>query len=176
MNESGTSPSARSELLEYEADRRTIDFLKSILEKATSLNLHIDAQANILIGVSVAIFLFSVAQVDEGNGILTILSLSSAFAALTALLAIHPPAFMRKKGQEESLMYNKRIIGFKAADDYRNALEEVVENRRRILEQYAVEIYNTYRFSYRPKRMLFKAARNILLIGVLLSTIFSLMS
>lgn len=163
----------------WEDNGALVRFLNGILEKATVFVRHFDTQTNILVGVSSAIFLFvfSVAARQETvNTSLIVLGIFSGLSALLSLYAIHPPRFMRKKRQEESLMYNKKVASFPSYNEYKDALREVVKNREEILRQYSIEIYNLYKYYYHPKRKLFNAARNILILGVFISLLILLSS
>lgn len=93
----------------------------------------------------------------------------SAMATVIALLAIHPPRFMRKTGQEESLMFTKRIANFASFQEYEKELVKILDKPEKIVNQYAIELYNLSKYYYRPKRSLFNLARNILLTGVALT-------
>lgn len=154
----------------------SIHFLRSILDKATSFSEHLDTQLNILIGVSVAIFAFTATKfgINREASLFDVIGFFSAASATVALLAVHPPKFMRKRGQAESLMYNKRIIEFESPLDYQSALIEVMRNNEHIIQQYASETYNLYKYYYRPKRRLYKIARNLLMLGVILSLLIAI--
>lgn len=148
----------------------TVQFLNGTLNKGSELARHVDTQSNILIGVSSAIFVFAASRFGGNGGwAFRILELSAALTALVALLAVHPPRFMRKRGQVESLLYHKKIAELDSSEAYCQELERVVGNERMIVAQYATEIYNLYKYSYLPKRLLYRTARNILLVGILLS-------
>jgi hypothetical protein len=155
-----------------------IRVLMGIVDKTTKLIQHLDTQTNILIGISSAIFVFMTAGLKYGNLNIPLLVLGvfSAIAALTGLFAIHPPRFMRKKGQQESLMYNKNIGNFQSSAVYQKKLEKVFESREALLKQYAMEIHNLAKYYYQPKRKIFKLSRNILLTGIILSIFISLLS
>ncbi len=161
-----------------ESPEATAEMLNGMLNKAQELVQHIDLQNNILVGLSSGIFIFSVSQWD--NGTLKIpfflLSCMAALSALASLLAVHPPKFMRKRGQEESLMYNKRVADFKDAKEYQEKISAVLDSREAIVQQYSIEIYNLYKYYYRPKRQLFKLARNILILSIVLGLIGFLIS
>jgi hypothetical protein len=151
-----------------ELDEVTIQILDGLLQKTRSLGNHIDTQTNILVGVSTAIFLFSLSRTLGGEqGILfLILSVFSGISSLVSLLAVHPPTYMRKKGQEETLLYNKTIAQFASSKKYGKELEKIIDNRKVIIEEYATEIYNMSKYYYRPKRKLFHISRNILITGI----------
>ena len=155
-----------------------IEFLNGILGRTNEFARHLDNQTNILIGLSSVIFTVAITGLSNGNKnpALFILALSSGISAIASLLAIHPPKAMRKRGQEESLMYSKKISTHASSLDYLKQLENVIKSREEIVKQYAVEIYNLDRFYYRPKRKLFKVARNILLFGLIFSLIFFIVS
>ena len=156
----------------------TIYFLMGILEKANMFSQHIDTQLNIIVGLSAAIFAFAAANFGRGGANLAfdMLGFFSALSATFALLAIHPPKFMRKRGQTESLMYNKRISEFGSSREYYDALSGTLKSKEAIIGQYASEIYNIYKYYYRPKRKLYKITRNTLLAGIVLSLVFGALS
>src|SRR3989338_11330369 len=149
-----------------------VKFLSGILDKGSALVHHADSQTNILMGISSAIFIFSLSSsLQRGHMEIPflILILFSAFSSLAGLYAIHPPRFMRKKQQEESVMYNKKISDFTSSDDYFKVLWSVMLNRTEFVRQYSMEIYNLYKYNYGPKRKLFKLARNLLIAGLVCS-------
>jgi len=162
---------------EFKNFEGVIIFLDGILEKIRNYAQHMDNQIQILVGISSAIFVFSATQFSEkGELFLLVLALFSICSVIIALFAIHPPRFMSKQGQQESLMYNKKIISFFSAKDYEKEILRVIKDPREIFQQYATEIYNLSRYYYRPKRTLFHVARLILLLGFIfsfLSFIFS---
>lgn len=144
-----------------------VNLLANILQKGVDFTRHIDMQSNVLIGISSAVFLFAATKIpNDLNGAFLLLGFFSALATITALMAVHPPRFMRKRGQKESLLYNKRIVAFPSAEEYRRELAHVVGSQDAILQQYATEIYNIYKYFYLPKRRLFKASRNLLFAGI----------
>jgi len=151
----------------------TIRFLSSIQEKTSSFVQHLDMQANVIIGLSMAVVVFSISRISAGDEsvALYILSACSAFSAIAGLYAIHPPKFMRKRGQSESLLYNKAITEAKSAENYQKQLESVIGNSDEIVRQYALEIYNMAAYYYRPKRDLFKLSRNLFLVGIVLGLV-----
>jgi len=158
-------------MVEYDPkkDMRTlIRLLATTLDRATVFAQHIDRQTNILIGISSAIFLFTAGWIQSGEAelFLIILAIFAGLSSLAALFAIHPTRFMRKRGQEESLLYNKKIVSFEFAKDYGSQLDEISLDRDKMIEQYSLEIYNLYKYYYRPKRKLFNLSRNILICGV----------
>ncbi|HEX9721654.1 MAG TPA: Pycsar system effector family protein [Candidatus Paceibacterota bacterium] len=145
----------------------TAEFLDGTLQKSYSFAQHLDTQTNILVGVSMAVFLFSLSQLTREivHAPFVVLTLFAGVSAFIGLFAIHPPRFMRKRGQQESLMYHKHILSFDSPEKYGKALEETIEDRIAMIHQYATEIYNVSKYYYRPKRKLFHLARNILIIG-----------
>jgi len=147
----------------------TIRLLSVILEKGSGLAKHIDAQSNILIGVDLAIFVFASSRFTAApDAFFAALSLFAALSSFLALLAVHPPGFMRKRGQEESLLYHKRVTDFASADEYRKAMDGIDGEHDAIVRQFALETYNLYKYSYLPKRRLYKIARNLLLAGIVI--------
>lgn len=156
----------------WEDNGGSMRFLNGILEKATAFVRHFDSQTNVLVSISSAILLLVVSRMYSQEVInipLLILGSFAGISALVSLYAIHPPRFMRKKRQEESLMYNKKVANFPSYVEYKDKLREVMEDREKVLQQYSMEIYNLYKYYYRPKRKLFNTARNLLIAGVFLS-------
>lgn len=149
-------------------EENEIDFLEGVVQKTHTLADHIDIQSSILLGVTSTVFVFSASRVVDGRGDLpfVILSLFSAASAFLSLIAVHPPRGMRKKGQNESLLYNKQIASFASHEEYRNALERMFQKEGGVIGEYAKEIYNVSKFYYRPKRALFSMARILLIVGI----------
>jgi hypothetical protein len=146
----------------------SIKVMVNMLDKASNFSQHIDSQTNILLGISLAVFSFSATKIHSENGIIFyILGGFSAIASIISLYAIHPPIFMRKRGQKESLFYSKKITSFESENKYCDELENAVGNYHKILREYSSEIYNIYKYYYQPKRKLFKFARNALILGIL---------
>jgi len=147
-------------------------FADRTLEKSYAFAQHLDTQTNILVGVSTAVFLFSLSRVlseAAGQAPFVVLSFFAGLSSFVGLFAIHPPKFMRKRGQEESLMYHKQIIGFSSPLEYARQILAVIDDENRIIKEYATEIYNVSKYYYRPKRRLFHMARNLLILGIFLS-------
>lgn len=163
----------------WEDNGGSVRFLTSIMQKATDFVRHFDSQTNVLVSISSAVFLLVVSRVYQQEVVnipLLVLGSFAGVSALVSLYAIHPPRFMRKKRQEESLMYNKKVANFPSYIEYKNTLREVMEDREKVLQQYSMEIYNLYKYYYRPKRKLFNTARNLLIMGVFLSLAVFLLS
>jgi len=153
--------------------------LNSILQKIIDLVIHVDTQINIMMVFSSAIFLFSTAKLYDANGRLPLyiitLVVFSGLSIIVSLMAIHPPRFMRKKGQKESMFYHRRVQGFPSADQYVRELSEMFKNRKKVVSEYGREVYNLSKYYYRPKRELYKLARSLLIIGFFLSVVFLLL-
>jgi hypothetical protein len=141
--------------------------LGSVMDKTLRIAIQIDTQINILIGLSSALFVFAASRVGSGESrFLLPLVVAAAGAAILCLFAVHPPRFMRKHGQMESVLYAKRIASFETPQAYAAELSAVSVDRDRIFTEYACEVYNLVRFYYQPKRKLFHAARMVLLLGI----------
>lgn len=159
-------------LLDKEVELLSIvEFLGGMQIKATTFTHQLDTQISILIGITSAIFIFSLSEFFSGNKELTLVIMGSfsAVSTLISLLAIHPPRFMRKAGQEESLMFHKKIANFPNFKDYEKELVKIIGKPDKIVNQYAIELYNLSKYYYQPKRKLFTLARNILVAGVALT-------
>lgn len=149
-----------------------LKFMVNIMDKSTSFTQHIDNQINILLGISTAIFVFSTSRIEGENSVVFfVLGLFSAVSALIGLTAIHPPQSMRKHGQRESIIYNKKINSFPSPVEYKKRLLKTVDDFDKMAEQYSIEIYNMYNFYYKPKRTLYKISRSILFAGIVLSVL-----
>jgi len=145
----------------------TIRVLNEIMSKTSLFIRHFDTQVQILTGISSGLFLFSASQcIQKYNLIFIILSIASGLSAMIGLYAIHPPRWMRKQRQEESLFYNKKVAGFHNGVEYEKELSSALSDYKELFHQYSTEIYNMYKYYYRPKRELFNLSRNVLVIGV----------
>jgi len=146
--------------------------LDSILQKNAANVRQLDVQANILLGLCSALFMFSITKAygQEFSLPVVILAIFTGVAALMSLYSIHPPKRMRHKGQQESL-FSKAIPKFPTDKEYGDGLREMFKEEDKVVEQYALEIYNIDKFYYRPKRKLFNYARNILIAGIFLSLV-----
>ena len=164
----GSIPPSRTKTMKGDFSTR---FLDETLEKTYTFAQHLDTQTNVLVGLSTAIFLFSMSRFISTTEELSFLVLGffSGLSSLIGLFAIHPPKFMRKRGQEESLMYHKNIIKFSSPQEYYKKLRDMIDNRDSVMAEYATEIYNVSKYYYRPKRKLFHMARNMLIVGLLVS-------
>lgn len=151
-------------------------FIETVLEKMNDITQHLDHQANILIGVSSGIFVFSASGYERDHSLsLLIMTIFAGVAAIVGLLAIHPPRPLRKRGQTESLLYNKKIASYSSAAAYAKDLKKSADSPDNAFEQYTIEIYNLCKYYYRPKRKLFHIARGVFFTGIVLSlTVFLL--
>ncbi len=162
---------AKEKLTAKEIDFLSIvEFLKGLVEKEVGFTHHLDSQTHILIGISTALFFLSVASFQDGKEELSLLiiGLFSALSTLVGLLSIHPPRFMRKYGQEESIMFSKNIAHYSSAQEYSKELTKVVTNHEMVVDQFGIELYNLAKYYYRPKRVLFRLSRNLLFFGIAL--------
>lgn len=162
---------ARESLTSKEIDFLSIvEFLGGLVTKEVNFTHHLDTQTNILVGISTALFALSASGFLRGQVNLSLLIVAgfSGIATLLGLLAIHPPRFMRKFGQTESIMFSKNIAKFDSAEDYTKELLKVVTDHEKIVDQFGIELYNLAKYYYRPKRILFRYARTTLLAGIAL--------
>jgi hypothetical protein len=155
----------------------TVRFLSSVLEKTDAFARHIDSQVNILVGISSGIFIFSASKMSQIDiSPFFVLTIFSGISVIMGLLAIHPPKSLRKRGQAESLFYNKKIISFSDSDAYFEELNKIVGDSDLIVREFSVEIFNASKYYYRPKRKLFVWSRNSLLLGIILSFLLLIFS
>jgi len=155
-----------------------VSFLIGAIDKANSMVQHIDDQTNIIIGVGTAIFVFATARYDSaGNNKLTFLILGTfaALSAIVGLFALHPPRFMRKKGQGESLMFPTHIAGVSDIKAYTALMEKAVKSQTEVVAECSKELYNISRYYYVPKRSLYRRSRDLLMSGIVISLIVFLL-
>lgn len=148
--------------------------LNGLYQKIWSYTEHIDIQTNVIVVLSSAIFVLALPNSFRGNQAswpYLILSLFSGISVICALFSLNPPKFMRKKGQKESVFYHHKIVELPSAENYFAELWPVLKDEKKLVNEYAVEIYNLCNFFYFPKRRLFNWARNILVVGFGLSFI-----
>ncbi|PIP28207.1 MAG: hypothetical protein COX29_02445 [Candidatus Moranbacteria bacterium CG23_combo_of_CG06-09_8_20_14_all_35_22] len=151
-----------------------VAFLDGLSNKIIERTRNVDSQCNVIIGLSTGIFILAINEVMNSDHLHITLSLIAFFSALSAiisLLAIRPPSFMVKKGQEESLLYSKKIADFESAREYSIELKKILKKDQDIFQHFSIEIYNLSKYYYRPKRKLFEISRNIFLFGVIFSLI-----
>jgi hypothetical protein len=162
-----------SHLPEDESIKHQEGLFEVTLERMSEATQHLDHQTNIVIGISTAIFVFtaSLLEKEEASLALFIMMIFAASSSLAGLLAVHPPKYMRKRGQPESLLYRKVVQRFASAKHYEEAVTEAMASPSKIKEQYAIEIYNVSKYYYRPKRKLFHLSRKLLFYGIFLSLI-----
>ena len=154
-------------------DAAVITFLAMAIDKTNTMNQHIDDQTNIMVGVGTAVFVFATARFGSTDNKLAfgILGVFAATSALVGLFALHPPRFMRKKGQDESLIFPTHIAATQNVESYIAAIHKVVQKQSLVVEQCSRELYNMSRYYYLPKRWLYRCSRNFLLAGVALALI-----
>ncbi len=146
--------------------------LNGLYQKIWNYTEHIDTQTNVIVVLSSAIFVLALPnsfREAQASWPYLILSLFSGISVLVALFSLNPPAFMRKKGQKESVFYHHRIVELPSAETYFAELWPVLKDEKRLVNEYAVEIYNLCNFFYFPKRRLFNLSRNLLVTGFGLS-------
>ncbi len=145
--------------------------IESVLEHIAESTQHLDHQINIVIGISAATFVLtsSMFEKESDNLALFLIMVFAGASALVGLLAVHPPRYMRKRGQPESLLYRKKIESFDSPKEYEKAAAEAMESPEKTREQYSIEVYNLCKYYYRPKRKLFHISRKLLFIGIFLS-------
>ncbi len=161
----------RTHLPEEKKTEKHESLIESTLHHIAESTHHLDHQINIVVGISAATFLLSVSIFEkkhENTSLLFIMIFAGA-SALVGLLAVHPPRFMRKRGQPESLLYRKKIVSFSSPKEYEKAAAFAMETPEKTREQYAVEVYNLCKYYYRPKRKLFHISRKLLFTGIALS-------
>ncbi|MEI6553223.1 MAG: hypothetical protein WCO09_01520 [bacterium] len=156
-----------------EKTQNAILFMNSVSEKVTHMMTSFDTQINILVGIEISVCVLSITSLEAGkhNIAFFILSFFSIIASIVGVYAIHPPKRMIKKGQIESVFYNKKVASFPSYKEYTEELLKLVDGHKTIITEYAIEIYNTYKYHYRPRRDLFKVSRFVFLIGVTLAVV-----
>lgn len=147
--------------------------IESVLVHVAESTHHLDHQINIVIGISAATFVLTVSifEKEHGTTALFFVMIFAGVSALVGLLAVHPPRFMRKRGQPESLFYRKKIENFDSPKEYEKAVALAMASEGKSREQYAIEIYNLCKYYHRPKRKLFHLSRTFLFIGIALSLV-----
>lgn len=156
----------------------TIGLLNGLLVKINDQVKQIDTQSNIIIAFNSAIFIFSaqlsIRNVGTVDWYLLTLATFSAVSAMFGMLAIHPPAYMRKHGQHESIIYHGSVYDFKDAALYSKELAQICNISSTTISEYGLEIYNLVKYYYKPKRLLFHRARSTILVGFFVSLVLYL--
>lgn len=164
---------AEDEIKDFKEEIDDVFVLNEILHKINGNTEHIDIQINNLVILSSALFAFSATGFLSSNSAvhfyLLILALFSSLAAITGLFALNPPAFLDQRGQKGSKFYTHGIANYKSPEEYSEAIKTMLADKKKTVEQYALEIYNLSKFSYLPKRNLFNLSKNLLIVGFFLS-------
>ena len=150
-------------------DTSSIQYLVAALNKTNLMVQHVDTQSNILIGVSTAIFIFSVSRLESSSNLLVLVTLgvTAAVSALIGLVGLHPPRFYRKKGQKESIIFPSAIAKYKNAESYIEVLQKDSQDFKKVSAELSRELYNISKYYYLPKRKFYRYSRNIMLLGIL---------
>ena len=158
---------------EFPITEAEVAILTQILEKINNFSQQIDAQSNILIGLSLAIFVFASASLQGGDIEIysLILAVFAGVSAMVGILVMHPPKFMRKGDAKNSILFIKEIARQKDAAAYVKTLSQTLASRNETIRQFGLETYNLSTRYYQPKRRLFNLAKDILFIGITLSLI-----
>lgn len=157
-------------------DESEIQLLEGILLRNHSYAKQLDTYANIMIALSSAIFIFSFSQLRiEQSLFWMILGLTTGLATILSLMMVRPPKTLRKRGQQESLMYSREIVSFTSPQEYKRAIDKVLASRDEIINQYSKEIYNLTKYYYLPKKLLFRIAKGVLTTGISISLILFLL-
>lgn len=156
----------------------TVVFLGWLADKIVNSTRNVDAQANIVMGLSTGIFVLAVNEITTSDRFHYTLMFAAAFSAVSAiiaLLAIRPLSIMLKNGHEESMFFTRKISAFPSAKKYSEELIKILKTDDEIFYQYGMEIYNLSKYYYRPKRSLYAISRNIFLLGAVISIILVFM-
>lgn len=153
-----------------------VEFLEGVLKRNYDYAQQLDTYASIMIALSSAIFIFSFSELREERSLFwMILGVATGIATIMALLIVRPPRPLRKRGQEESIMYSRRIIDYGSWQEYSQRLRTTLASRDEVINQYGKEIYNLTKYYYLPKKLLFKITKIVLLAGMSVSlTLFLL--
>jgi len=166
---------AEESIREFKEEIDDVFVLNEILHKINGNTEHIDIQINNIVILSSALFAFSATGYLSGSPnahyYLLILALFSSLSAVAGLISLNPPSYFDKRGQKDSRLYSHGISSYKSPEEYHAAIKEMIADKEKTVEQYALEIYNLSKFLYLPKRKLFNLSRNLLVFGFLLSLV-----
>jgi hypothetical protein len=157
----------------YDNDEALVDFFGGLLDKTYEFVHHFDTQTNILVGISTAVVAIAASGVRSETSPFAffVLGAFSSVSVILGLYSIHPPKFMRKKQQRESIFYNKNIIHYGSPEQYAAELTRTLKDKHEFVAQNTMEMHNLFKYYYRPKRTLFKLSRNFLMVGIILATV-----
>jgi hypothetical protein len=147
--------------------RDQVNVVSDLLNKQREMRSILDTRANIMIGFNSGLILF---LVNYRNANFTGLSYAIALVTLllsllSAVLAVKPPQFLRKKGQDESFFYHNHI-GSSDYKSYKNEVFDILGDKDKICESYILETYNMTKYSNQPKKFYAHLAIRILISGV----------
>jgi len=148
--------------------------LSDLMRKQNDIRNMLDTRANIIIGFNSALVLFLIsgsAKEMLGGFTFSIILITLILSLFSAILALKPPKFLRKKGQAESIFYHDYMTG-KPEEEYEKEVFEVMDEEKMIFRSYITEAYNMSKFSNKPKKFYAHLSIRILIYGILITIIF----
>lgn len=156
--------------------------LKDILDLQMRLNVISDQKASFIMGISGIILTIIVAEIlpdlDKFNffaqiGIASIF-LGCFIPLIYSIKIINPKMGERKR--KDLFYYNSFLKNCKTGEVYVKDIKKLLNNEDDIIELYAMQIYDLSELVLKPKFNHLKKATNILLLGLILGSIFVVIS
>lgn len=156
-----------------------ISMLNKILKKQESQWFNYETRASIILAFSASIFVLIAKDLFENNNhhlkiSIVVFAFTLLIVIILSLLTIRPLKFLRKKNQEESLMYAGRIKKM-GKEKYTQELIKMTGNKEKIIEEYAMEIYNLVTYAIAPRKKMFRMIIPTIIIGLSLGLSLSLL-
>jgi len=154
-----------------------VTVLSDLLKKQNEIRNVLETRANTIIGLNSVLILFLINYHNSSiSGATYIVALATLILSLfCALLAIKPPTFLRKKGQEESIFYHDHISSH-GYEKYHEEANSVVNDKQKIFDSYILESYNLSKYSNVPKKFYAHLSLRILIYGVFLTILTYIIS
>lgn len=156
------------------SDEIKIKFLSDALEKCLRIQACYEWRANIIIGISSLIFIYSLTNLfdtnERGTTGFLIISFFCLVSLIFSLYSLKSPQFYKKIGLKESILQPSIIIRYSkdiAAQKYKKLLSAP----QNLIDEYILEIYNISASTIQFKKKLSRLATHTLVTGLVIGFI-----
>lgn len=143
--------------------------LSDILNKQLQVTHHLDQRANFVLAISSGLFLFALHGIttrETATLSFLFLAFCSLLSGLFSLLSIKPPRIFLRRKPVWSTMYHDQIDSL-SEKELGKRLAMILKDRQRVIEEYSKEIKNLVSYHLIQKKMFFRPAIPILILGLL---------
>ena len=153
-------------------------FLSDALQKMVAIRQHYNVQAEVILGLSGLIFIFSVANLfdskEKGTIGFLFMTITGLASAIFSIFVLKPPVVMKRHDLSNTLMHHTALSRV-SYPTFKRQLARIVKNRESIVDEYTREIYNISVNSIMLKKKFSRQAANILVFGLLIGFVLMIM-